>query len=463
MMCCVPPRPGGDGAQEDSCPAGAGAGHAGDPGAGLAVPATWRDLLEELAPAFKRRSARALFTALACGMVLASRRTVVAMAAAAGMAARFRRACWFFSHAVWDADDLGVAVARLIVKHLLAGSEPVTVTAGGTFFRRWGKKVAQARWAYDGSAPGGKKIASGNTRVIAAIVVKLPACSSPVALPVLFRLWRGKGTASQVNLAAPMLTALTAVFPGRIIRGAGDAAFHGQALICQNSTRTTRLPASAVLYGPRPAPAGKRGRPRAKGARPGTPAQIAARASWQAVTVRTYGKTRTVQAAVTGALWHGSFREAPGQLVLVRDPGSGKPYDLALFTLDPAATAATVIERYSWRWPIEPSNAAGKQILGVGQACNRLEAAVERTVPFGFLVQSLLICWYARSGYDPADIGRRRLLCPWYRTKHEPAVADMLAKLRREFLKARFSAIRPGHSPHDQIEDYAWTCDPPAA
>ncbi len=123
----------------------------------------------------------------------------------------------------------------------------------------------------------------------------------------------------------------------------------------------------------------------------------------------------------------------------------------------------SIIERYSWRWPIEPSNAAGKQILGVGQACNRLEAAVERTVPFGFLVQSLLICWYARSGYDPADIGRRRLLCPWYRTKHEPAVADMLAKLRREFLKARFSAIRPGHSPHDQIEDYAWTCDPPAA
>ncbi len=463
MMCCVPPRPGGDGAQEDSRPAGAGAGHAGDPGAGLAVPATWRDLLEELAPAFKRRSARALFTALACGMVLASRRTVVAMAAAAGMAARFRRACWFFSHAVWDADDLGVAVARLIVKHLLAGGEPVTVTAGGTFFRRWGKKVAQARWAYDGSAQGGKKIAFGNTRVIAAIVVKLPACSSPVALPVLFRLWRGKGTASQVNLAAQMLTTLTAVFPGRIIRGAGDAAFHGQALICQNSTWTTRLPASAVLYGPRPAPTGKRGRPRAKGARLGTPAQIAACASWQAVTVRTYGKTRTVQAAVTGALWYGSFSEAPGQLVLVRDPGSGKPYDLALFTLDPAATAATVIERYSWRWPIEPSNAAGKQILGVGQACNRLEAAVERTVPFGFLVQSLLICWYAHSGYDPADIGRRRLLCPWYRTKHEPAVADMLAKLRREFLKARFSAIRPGHSPHDQIEDYAWTCDPPAA
>jgi hypothetical protein len=46
--------------------------------------------------------------------------------------------------------------------------------------------------------------------------------------------------------------------------------------------------------------------------------------------------------------------------------------------------------------------------------------------------------WHARSGYDPADITRRRLLCPWYRTKTEPSAADMLARLGREFLKARF-------------------------
>jgi len=398
MMCCVPSRPGCDGAQEDGCPAGEGTGtgppgYAGDPEAGLAVPATWRGLLEELAPAFERRSTHALFMALACGMILASRRTVAAMAAAAGRAAQFRRACWFFSHAAWDMDDLGLAVARLIVKYLLAEGEPVTVAVDGTFFRRWGRKVAQAGWAYDGSAQGGKKIAFGNTWVIAAIVVRLPFCSSPVALPVLFRLWRGKGTPSQAKLAAQMLTTLTGAFPGRIIHGVGDAAFHGQALICENSTWTTRLPASAVLYGPRPAPTGKRGRPRKKGHRLGKLPQIAQNASWQAVTVQVYGQARTVQAAVTGAHWYGSFKDAPGQLVLVREPGSGQPYDLALFTLDPAATAAAVIERYSWRWPIEPSNATGKQILGVGEACNRLQAAVERTVPFGFLVQSLLICW----------------------------------------------------------------------
>jgi hypothetical protein len=149
--------------------------------------------------------------------------------------------------------------------------------------------------------------------------------------------------------------------------------------------------------------------------------------------------------------------------VLVRDPDSGKTYDLGLFTLGTQAPPAAIAERYSWRWPIEPSNAVGKQLLGAGDACNRVEKAVERTVPFAFLVQSLLICWYTRYAHSPADIERRRLLCPWYRTKSEPSAADMLARLRREFLRARFSVIPPGQDRPDQIDDYAWTCGTTAA
>ena len=84
------------------------------PPVSLPMPVTWRDLLEELAPAFSRRSTRRLFVALACGMILADRSTVVAMAAAAGMAGKWRRACWFFSGAAWDIDELGLAVAGLV-------------------------------------------------------------------------------------------------------------------------------------------------------------------------------------------------------------------------------------------------------------------------------------------------------------------------------------------------------------
>ena len=378
------------------------------PPASLPMPVTWRDLLEELAPAFPRRSTHRLFVALACGMILADRSTVVAMAAAAGMADRWRRACWFFAGAVWDVDELGLAVARLAVKQLLADGEPLVVAVDGTLFKRWGRKVFQARWAYDGAAQGGKKIAFGNTWVAAAIVVRLPFCSSPVALPVLFRLWRGKGTTSPVELAAEMVKLLAGAFPGRLVHGTGDAAFHGETLVVEGATWTTRLPANAVLYGPKPPRTGKRGRPRVKGNRLGTCAQIVQAADWQDAVIHVYGQDTTVQIAAAGALWHGSFKTAPGRVVLVRDPGSAKPYELGLFTLDTQADPAAIAERYSWRWPIEPSNATGKQILGVGDACNRVEKAVERTVPFGFLIQTLLIVWYARCAYDPADIDRRR-------------------------------------------------------
>ena len=107
----------------------------------------------------------------------------------------------------------------------------------------------QARWAYDGAAQGGKKVAFGNTWVVAALVVRLPCCPSPVALPVLFRLWRGKGTASQVQLAAELTELLADAFPEREVHGTGDAAFHGEALDIERTTWTTRLPSNAVLSG----------------------------------------------------------------------------------------------------------------------------------------------------------------------------------------------------------------------
>jgi hypothetical protein len=427
------------------------------------MPSTWRDLLEELRPVFRRGSTYRLFVALACGMVLADRSTVVAMAAAGGIAGKWRRACWFFAAAVWDIDELGLATARLIVKYLLAGGEPLVVAVDGTFFRRWGRKVFQARWAYDGAAQGGKKIAFGNTWVVAAIVCRLRFCRSPVALPVLFRLWRGKGTASQVELAAEMMQILAAAFPGRTLHGTGDAAFHGESLAMAEATWTTRLPANAVLYGPQPPRTGKRGRPRVKGDRLGTCAQIAQAADWEDAVINVYGQNAAVQITAVKSLWHGSFKTAPGLVVLVRDPGSPKAYDLGLFTLDTSADPAAIAERYSWRWPIEPSSATGKQILGVGDACNRTRTAVERTVPCGFLIQSLLIVWYAAFAYDPADIDQRRQSCPWYRTKTSPSAADMLARLRREFLHARISATGPGQDHPDQIDLDTWTCDSIAA
>jgi hypothetical protein len=170
-----------------------------------------------------------------------------------------------------------------------------------------------------------------------------------------FWLWRGKGTASPVELAGQMMKILARAFPGRAVHGTGDAAFHGEPLAVAGTTWTTRLPANAALYGPKPPRTGKRGRPRVKGHRLGTCAQIAASAAWADTVINAYGHDTAVQVADAEALWHGSFSTVPGRAVLIRAAGSPKDYDLGLFTLD---TEGSVGCRGSLdegrRWPTRP-------------------------------------------------------------------------------------------------------------
>ena len=316
---------------------------------------------------------------------------------------------------------------------------------------------------HDGAAQGGRKTARGNRWVIAGIVVRLPFCTAPTCLPVLFRLWAGKGTTTPVQLAAQLLGLLAAEFGDRVIHGVGDAAYHGTPLLVAGTTWTTRLPANAALYDLAPPRTGRRGRPALKGTKLGTPATLAEHADWQQATVGRYGRTETVWLAELACVWYGSFGNRPGRLVLVRDDGCGTGYDLALFTFDQAATAAGVTERYAVRWSVEPANATSKQHLGVGQARNRIPRAVERTVPFGMLVQSLVICWYALYGHHPEDVTARRLAEPWYASKTEPSFQDMLAKLRRTLIAARITAVRPGQIDPDILREYALACAAAAA
>jgi hypothetical protein len=122
-----------------------------------------------------------------------------------------------------------------------------------------------------------------------------------------------------------------------------------------------------------------------------------------------------------------------------------------------------VVERYAVRWPIEPANAVGKQQMGVGQARNRVKNAVERTVPFGRLIQSMVTVWYTLHGHHPDDVLARRLAEPWYQTKTEPSFEDMITKLRKTLIVARFSPVRAGQVDPDLLQDYALACAAAAA
>ena len=229
------------------------------------------------------------------------------------------------------------------------------------------------------------------------------------------------------------------------------------------TTSTTRLAHNATLYALTPPPTGRRGRPRLKGHRLGKPADLATTATWRTVTVNRYGNLDTIDVARVPCIWYGSFGNTPGQCVLVREPDTSKIYNMALFTLDTQASAEQIVERYSVRWSIEPSNATSKQQVGVGQASNRLPRAVERTVPFGMLVQSLVIVWYAVSGYHPDDVTARREAEPWYDGKTEPSFEDIITKLRKALIVARFSGPCPAQPDPQILRDYELACAAAAA
>ena len=98
-----------------------------------------------------------------------------------------------------------------------------------------------------------------------------------------------------------------------------------------------------------------------------------------------------------------------------------------------------MIARYDRRWTIETAHQEAKA-HGVGDARNRVQRAVERTVPFGFLCQTLTIAWYALHGNPQADLQERRRHAPWYRQKATISYADMLAALRRDLIRHEFWA-----------------------
>jgi DDE superfamily endonuclease len=339
--------------------------------------------------------------------------------------------------------------------HLLLPAEsPLTVAVDDTLFKRSGKKVFGAAWHHDGAAKGPKPIGFGNCWVVAGIVVQLSFLSRPVCLPVLARLWRPRHT-GKIAHARRLAELIAARYPDRTVQMVGDAAYVGERLrnLDGRISWTSRLKITSVLHELPPPRTGRSGRPRTRGARLGTPTDLAARAlvgeQWRDTRVRRYGRTDTVQITEVACLWYGSFRSQTVRVILVRDDKprtrdrDDRGYGLPLVTTDLESSAEDVVARYASRWGIEQAFADARQIIGVGEARNRTRRAVERTVPFGLICFSVVTVWYALHGHAPDDVARHRTRARWYTTKTEPSYDDMTIKLRRVIIAARFHHPRP--------------------
>lgn len=403
------------------------------------------------------------FTALVTGLIAQTGRgTVTGMLTGAGLTRTWShdRAHTFFSRASWNPDLLGISLSHLIVRQLLPEGAVLTVAVDDTLFKRRGKKVFGAAWQHDGAATGPRGVGRGTCFVVLGPVVDLPFLARPVCLPVMARLWRPGQELSKVDIAASMIRLLAACHHSRRIHVVADAAYHGKALrgLPTTCTFTTRLPSPSVLFALAPPPTGKRGRPALKGARLGTPAQLAATADFAPARVTRYQRTDTVHLAEVTCLWYGSFHTRTVRVILLRDDTTDTGYDLALVTTDLTAGAAELITRYAMRWSIEVTFAEARSLLGAGQAHNRTRAAVERTVPFGLYCYTITVAWYALHGHQPGDVAEHRRRAPWYTTKTDPSLSDMVAKLRRVIIAARFMPTRPGQPTEQEIRtvQQAW-------
>ena len=419
-----------------------------------ALPSSLSAILSLLQPAFTAPTFQ-IFGALFHGFIgRVGERTVTGMWQAARLAGKLHhsRAHDFFSRAAWCPDRLGLLVLDFLLKRFSGPEAPITLAVDGSVFKRSGSKVHGASWHHDSQAPSGRGFKFGNCFVVAGLVVRIPALGERAwCLPVLLRLWRPtpkprtehpdpERRPSQQDLAAELVGLIAERYPQRRIDVAGDSAFACKAMAPASDriTLTVRLRSNAVIHGPKPPPTGRRGRPRVKGRRLGTPAEIAAGAKaseWKRIDVPGRGE---VEALVIVGLWYSVFGPRAVRVVIVRELADAEGYRITLLTTDLEAEAAEIVARYADRWSIEVAFQDAKQTVGVGEARNRVRCAVERTVPFGLLCQSVAIAWYALNADPAADVDRRRQAAPWYTQKRDPSMLDVLCALRRELIRAEF-------------------------
>jgi hypothetical protein len=420
------------------------------------VPTSLAGLLSLLAPCFTQPTFQT-FSMLLVGFVGRIRDcTITGMLQAAGLAGVWHhsRAHDFFARRRWDPDELGLALLDFLVIVFVKTGAAIRLAVDDTLFGRSGRKVWGAHYLHDGAQPegSGQRTRWGNCWVVVVLVVELPCLGGRhVGLPVLFRLFRPKDDAhpdrlSQPELARLLIDMILKRFPDRTVELVMDGAYASKTWrgLPERVTVTTRMRANAALHklAPQRRP-GQQGRPPLKGAKLPSLAEIAKRATFNKITVTgPDGRARTEHVHELTCLWYTPFHTRPIKVILVRNPGTTDGFDVAIASTDIEVSAAQLLSRYDSRWTIETVNQEAKA-HGVGEARNRVRTAVQRTVPFGFLAQTITIAWYQLYGNPEADLAAHRRHAPWYRQKATVSYADMLAALRRALIRHEFWAQAP--------------------
>lgn len=414
----------------------------------------WNDLVGIAHPVF-RRGGFGVFSTLLVGWVLApGRRTICAMIAAGDPQARRSHDAYhrFVRVGQWSMSALWRTLVGVVFERFCP-SGPIPVDVDDTLYKKTGPNVDGAGIFRDAVRSTRSKVvyAWGLNLVVVTVRVSAPWGGCPLGLPVSVRLHRKDGP-STVELACEMITELAAWFPQRSFSLCGDGAY---ATLCgrrlPNTTMISRMRRDAALYGPAPPHTGRRGRPRTKGDRLPTPAEMANAlddTAFTTVTIDQRGRPAAVLVYATQVLWYAVEPSKLVTLVIVRDPNHKQPDDFFV-TTDPDATPAEIASRYAGRWSIECTNRDVKQFLGAEDPQSWKGQGPERAAALSLWPYTAIWTWYIPTfGTTPTWIPRS-----WYPNKTIPSFLDALATLRRCLWSQRINPTSASEPVHPKIID----------
>jgi hypothetical protein len=440
----------------------------------LTLPKEFASLMITFAPLFTKRVWHHVQVLMVGAILAPGQRTVTAALRVMGLAhaKSFQQYHRVLNRAVWS----GLAGARLLLLRLvpiLAPAGPLVVGLDDTLERRRGAKI-RAKGIYRDpvrSSHSHVVKASGLRWLSLMLLVPIPWAKRVWALPFLtvlapserYHQGRGRRHKKLTDWAQQMLLVVRRWVPERALVVVTDSGFAVITLLWyMRQLRNpiawiTRLRLDAALYEPSPPRKPRQnGRPRVKGQRLPTLAQVLANPAtpWATATVRGwYGeRERVVQLVSATAVWyHSGMPPLPIRWVLVRDPQEEfEPQ--ALLCTDLTVEPMQILEWFVLRWCLEVTWQEARAHLGMETQRQWNELAIARATPALLGLFSLVTLLAGQLAQEQALPVRQAV---WYR-KPQPTFADAIAVVRQHLWTSAHFYMSPMKADMVEIPGSLW-------
>ena len=255
------------------------------------------------------------------------------------------------------------------------------------------------------------------------------------------------------ELMVEMITMVAAWFPKRQFILVVDSLYSGKSVLSSlpsNMDLIGSVHPRAALYAPASQEKNIRREPRRKKGD-----RLKSLEAWEKDSSRwathhfdQYALHGSLQTKTRTGLYYTAGNDRLLRFVLSRDTVGNRPTRI-FYSTNVDLPPRKILSLFSLRWSIEVTHFDCKQHLGLEDAANRTEQAVQRTAPMAMFLYSLTIVWYASEGHKDFQIPNR----PWYGWKVEPSFADMLTTLRRKSWEDKLSPVSLNTTPRNKSLD----------